>query len=222
MEHSTVPVKTGTIPFAYNGETFETYYKLFGDLAARTRDPLLVLHGGPGLVHDYLVPFCDLTAHASIPVLLYDQLGSGLSSHVKGKENDWWTIDLFAAQLQSVISFFDIGASFNLAGHSWGGVLASEFAVRYQPAGLKHLILSNSLADFGLWTESTRQLMQSFPQDVQEGLQLGMSDPKKYHAALLVFHKRHGLMGDVFPEPYIYTLEQALGEKGDMTVLYAP
>lgn len=72
----------GIISFFHSVETFHTYYKVFGKLEGRVRDPLVVLHGGPGLVHDYLFPFIDLADEYEIPVILYDQLGNGIS---KGK-----------------------------------------------------------------------------------------------------------------------------------------
>ena len=50
-----------------------TYYQVFG---GRIGDPLVVLHGGPGLVHDYLFPFVGLADEYEIPVILYDQLSA--------------------------------------------------------------------------------------------------------------------------------------------------
>ena len=60
MPADTVSMKEGHAPFAYQGETHQTYYKVFGDLENRTRTPVVVLHGGPGLSHDYLLPLADL------------------------------------------------------------------------------------------------------------------------------------------------------------------
>jgi hypothetical protein len=44
---------TGTVPFTIGEETFETWYRIFGDLAASTQPPVLVLHGGPGTLCDH-------------------------------------------------------------------------------------------------------------------------------------------------------------------------
>lgn len=222
MANSAVSTKTGLIPFNYQGETFETYYKVFGDIATCTETPLIVLHGGPGLVHDYLVPFSDLTADASIPVILYDQLGNGRSTHLKEKPPTFWTIDLFIEELLNVIAFFGIESGFNLAGHSWGGILASEFEVRRQPPGLKHLILTDSLAASSLWNQSNGQLLMTFPKEVQEGMMGGMKDPAAFHAALLQFHRVYGCTLPEFPESYTYTLDQVFGANGDPTVAGAP
>lgn len=219
---STTPFTEGTIPFTYRGETYQTYYRIFGDLTNHTRTPLVALHGGPGLIHDYLLPLSDLTTNTSIPVVLYDQLGNGRSTHLKDNPPTFWTIDIFIDELANLLNHLGIQDSFDLLGHSWGGILASEFEVRKQPAGLQHLILSDSLASSSLWNESNMQLMQKFPKEVQEGLAGGMSNPKRFHAALLEFHAVHGCTVQPLPKEYTYTLDQVFGENGDPTVASAP
>lgn len=72
---SGIAVAEGKMPFAIGGETFETYYKVFGDLKSSTRTPLVVLHGGPGIAHDYMTPLGDLSLQSSTAVILYDQIG---------------------------------------------------------------------------------------------------------------------------------------------------
>ncbi|KAG5642146.1 hypothetical protein DXG03_003576 [Asterophora parasitica] len=222
MSSASTPFTDGKITFQHQGETFETYYKLFGDIKTSTRTPLIVLHGGPGLCHDYLVPFSDLNTNLGTPVIFYDQLGNARSTHLKDKPPTFWTVDLFIDELVNVINHFSVQDAFDLAGHSWGGILASEFEVRRQPKGLKHLILSDSLASFALWNQSNFQLMQSFSKDVQEGLGSGMKDPPKFFAALREFHAVHGCTIKPFPPEYLYTLEQVFGPDGDPTVASAP
>jgi proline-specific peptidase len=218
MAHPAARMRTGSIPFSHAGETFYTFYKVFGDLKNYSKAPLIILHGGPGLVHDHLTPFSDLSVNASIPVILYDQLGNGLSSHIKDKPEEFWSIDLFVDELSNLIKVLNIQDSFDLAGHSWGGIVASEFIVRRQPKGVKHLILTNSLPAFSLWMQSNDQLMQTFPKDVQEGLMAGLTDPKRYLAAILSFYKVHGCTLNPQPPAYMYALEMVFGEKGDPTV----
>jgi pimeloyl-ACP methyl ester carboxylesterase len=69
----------GKLPFRYGDETYETYYKVVGDLASG-RTPLVIVHGGPAISHEYLVPCADLAASYSIPVIFYDQLGTASKS----------------------------------------------------------------------------------------------------------------------------------------------
>jgi len=212
----------GTIDFTYEGETYQTYYKCFGDLETRTRSPVVVLHGGPGLCHDYLFHFAQLAEKHDIPVVLYDQLGSGKSTHLREKPPTFWTIDLFIDELVSLLNHFNIQDEFDIVGHSWGGILASEFEVRRQPAGLKHLILTSSLAASSLWNQSNMQLMQPFSDDVKEGLMHGMKAPEKFFYALKEFHLVHGCVIRPVPAEYWYILEQVFGPDGDPTVSSAP
>ncbi|KZT01798.1 proline iminopeptidase [Laetiporus sulphureus 93-53] len=211
----------GTIPFTYQGETFQTYYKLFGDLASRTRPPIVILHGGPGLTHDCMLPLSDLAA-ASIPIILYDQLGNGRSTHLKEKPPTFWTVDLFIDELVNLLEHFAVQNAFDLLGHSWGGILASEFEVRRQPKGLKHLILSDSLAASSLWNKSNMQLLQEFPKEVQEGMGMGMKDPAKFYAALKQFHAKHACNVRPYPKEVQHSFDAIFGPDGDPTVAGAP
>jgi proline-specific peptidase len=212
----------GKIDFKHEGETFQTYYKLFGDLKTATAPPLVGLHGGPGLTHNYLAPLADLATKFGIPVIIYDQLGNGLSTHLKEKPPTFWTVDLFIDELINLTNHFGIQDAYSLLGHSWGGILGSEFEVRRQPKGLKHLILSDSLAASSLWNKSNMELMQTFPASVQEGLGAGMKEPAKFWAALQEFHAVYGCTVKPVPEEFVYTMQQVFGPDGDPTVAGAP
>jgi len=212
----------GLVDFAYKGETYQTYYKVFGDIKNSKRTPFVVLHGGPGLVHNYLLPFQDLSTKYGIPTILYDQIGNGKSTHLKEKEPTFWTIDLFIDELVNLLKHLGIENEFDIAGHSWGGILASEFIVRRRPKGVKRLILADSLAASSLWNKSQMELLQTFPESVQQGIAGGMKDPEKFWEALQVFHSVHGCTVKPFPEDYLYTMSQVFGKDGDPTVAGAP
>jgi len=212
----------GTIDFSYHGETFQTYYKLYGSVVENKKDPLIVLHGGPGLVHDYLDVHSELTAKYDIPVILYDQLGNGKSTHLKEKEAEFWTVDLFIEELENLVAHFGIQDRYSILGHSWGGILASEFEVRKRPSGLRRLIIANSLAASSLWNKSNLQLLQALPEDVQQGVAGGMKDPEKFGPALQKFHARHGCIIKPVPEKLTYTMAQVFGPDGNPTVAAAP
>ena len=166
------PLNTGFAPFQYGNETFQTYYKTFG-LRGGSKTPLIALHGGPGLTHDYLQVLSDLSD--SQPIILYDQIGNGRSSHLKDKPASFWTIELFLEQLESLISYFHLN-NYDVLGHSWGGMLASEFAIT-QPNGLKQLVLSNSPSSSELWGKSQTELISTFPPSIQQALANGYADP---------------------------------------------
>ncbi|KAK0217189.1 proline iminopeptidase [Armillaria fumosa] len=207
----------GLIPFTYQGEQYHTWYKVYGSLDNRTRTPLICLHGGPGLSYDYLSPLADLTK-SSVPVIFYDQIGNSRSTHLKEKPASFWNIDLFIDELANLIGYFNIQDDFDILGHSWGGILGLEYELRRQPAGLKHLILTNSLADMGLWNKSTAELSKAFPEDVQKGLAISVADMEVYSKALAQFHKKHGCLVQPWPEDFLYSIKQATSPGADISV----
>ena len=187
------PLDAGTTPFSYGGETFNTYYQVFGREGG-TKTPLIVLHGGPGLSYDYLQSLRDLTGR---PILFYDQIGGGRSTHLQDKPNSFWTVDLFVKQLEGLIAHFCL-KEFDVLGHSWGGMLASEFAVT-KPSGLKKLILSNTPASTQLWGQSQVNLISKFPTQVEQSLMKGWSDPD-HKEALIQYFSVHGSTVDPWPQ----------------------
>ncbi|KAJ6579285.1 proline iminopeptidase [Mycena sp. CBHHK59/15] len=209
------PVKEGKIPFIVGDETFETYYKVFGDVASCADGPLIVLHGGPGISHDYLIPLSDLASRSpSRAVIFYDQLGNGQSTHLPSKDPSFWTIDLFITELENILAFFQVTNRFNILGQSWGGTLVSEFIVRRQPGGLRRLILANALASSKLRNEAIARLRPGLPEDVQAAF-------KKHEAAGTTKQQcwaKHGCRVQPFPPEFLYSI--SLADK-DPTVLDA-
>ncbi|KAJ7302184.1 proline-specific peptidase [Mycena albidolilacea] len=209
------PIVEGKIPFLVGDETFETYYKAFGDPddAIMLRGALIVLHGGPGISHDYLLPLADLASRSPgdpTSVLFYDQLGSGQSTRLPHKDPSFWTIDLFIAELENLLDFFGTTHCFNLLGHSWGGTLAAEFIVRRRPAGLRSLILANALASAKLRNEALVRLRAGLPEKVQATLRkheaAGTTKSKEYKAAMMVFWAKHGCRVQPFPPEFLHSI----------------
>jgi pimeloyl-ACP methyl ester carboxylesterase len=133
---------TGEIPFVVGHDTFFTWFKVVGHLSTSEHQPIIVLHGGPGLVHNYLLPLADL-AKSSIPVIFYDQLGNGSahrsrtrmwltrnlrqSSHAANKPAEFWSIDLMIDELVNLLRYFGIEQGFSLFGHSVSSLLAAHY-----------------------------------------------------------------------------------------------
>ena len=90
-----------------------------------------------------------------------------------------------------------------------------------RPGGLRHLVLANAPAAYALWTQSAAQLMQTMPEDVQEGLSAGRKDVAKYRPALFEFYAAYGCMVSPPPKDFMYSLEMIYGEEGDPTVASA-
>lgn len=171
---------------------YQTWYRVSGSLAAPNL-PLVVAHGGPGCTHDYVDSFKELSGSGRA-VIHYDQIGNGKSTHLRDKGPDFWTVDFFLGELDALLAHLGIAGRYALLGQSWGGMLASEHAVR-RPPGLKALILANSLAAMPLWIAAGKELRRALPAAVQAALDThetaGTTDHSDYLAATRAFYDRH-------------------------------
>jgi proline-specific peptidase len=144
-------------------------------------------------------------------LILYDQVGCGRSTHLRSKNGDenFWSVQLFLDELNNVISHFKL-KSYDIFGHSWGGMLASEHAIT-NPLGLRRLILADSLAAMTDWVRAAGKLRSKLPQEVQEILKKhekdGTTDSVDYEAAMQVFYKKHVCRLDPWPEDVIQTFQ---------------
>ena len=189
-----VPEPTSESTLDFRG--WQTWYRVTGDLDASTaagKAPLVVLHGGPGVPHDYTLRIAGIAAQDRA-VVHYDQLGCGRSTHLREKGADFWTVDLFLDELDNLLEGLGIASSYAVLGQSWGGMLAAEHAVR-QPAGLQALVIANSPASMELWLAEANRLREDLPAEVQDTLlrheQAGTTDSAEYEAAEKVFYDRH-------------------------------
>lgn len=177
----------GVAPF----RGYQTWYRVTGDLKAGV--PLVCLHGGPGCTHDYLDPFDDL-ASDSRAVVQYDQVGNGASTHLRDAPAAFWTVELFLDELDNLLAHLGIDGEYDVLGQSWGGMLASEHAVR-RPPGLRRLVIADSPASLVTWVAEANRLRAELPAEVQATLlrheEAGTTDSLEYAAATRVFYDRH-------------------------------
>ena len=177
------------------------------------------------MAHDYLIPISDL--RKTRPVIFYDQLGNNRSTHILNKPASFWTIDLFIRELINLLEHLDVASRYDILGHSWGGMLASEFAIRYQPTGLRKLVIVSSLPSMELWGKSNEIIKEGLPPEVQEGLQIGFQDKIKFRKALEVLYSKHGCTLDPVPEEVSSAVLDAIfgdretGKGGNSTVTIA-
>ena len=102
---------------------------------------VLLLHGGPGANHEYFQAIESFFPKESIEFYYYDQLGSEFSD--KPKDESLWTIERFVDEVEQVRKALNLDSdNFIILGHSWGGILGIEYALKYQN-NLKALIISN-------------------------------------------------------------------------------
>lgn len=172
-----------------------TWYRVTGTLDPHAAEaPLICVHGGPGCTHDYLDSLAELNATSGRAVIHYDQLGNGRSTHLPDKGADFWTVELFLAELDNLIAHLGIGGRYHVLGQSWGGMLTAEHAVR-RPAGLRSAVIADSPASMELWLAAAAKLRAALPEDVQATLsrheEAGTTDDEEYAAATRVFYDRH-------------------------------
>jgi proline iminopeptidase len=129
------------IPISTPKGKFNVWVKRVGN---NPKLKLLLLHGGPGATHEYFEAFDSYLPKEGVEYYYYDQLGSAFSD--QPNDDDLWTVPRFVSEVDQVRQA--IGGTKNnfcLLGHSWGGILAIEYALAHQDH-LKCLVISNMMA----------------------------------------------------------------------------
>jgi L-proline amide hydrolase len=180
---------------------FQTWFRVTGDLNSG-KVPLIVAHGGPGCTHDYVARYADL-AEGGRPVIHYDQIGNGRSTHLRDAPTNFWCVELFLEELATLVAHLGIEGRYNLLGQSWGGMLAAEHGV-LEPVGLNALVIANSPSGMPIWISETKRLRIALPEAVQAALAqheaTGDYDHPEYKAAVEVFYRRHVCRLDIWPD----------------------
>jgi proline iminopeptidase len=118
---------------------------------------LLLLHGGPGATHEYFEACDSYLPKERIEYYYYDQLGSAYSD--QPTDPDLWEIDRFVEEVEQVRLALGLDQhNFYLLGHSWGGILAMEYALKYQ-RHLKGLVISNMMASIPAYNAYARDVL---------------------------------------------------------------
>jgi proline iminopeptidase len=120
---------------------------------------VLLVHGGPGADHRYFECFEDFLPLNSIEFYYYDQLDSTNSE--KPDDPRLWTIERYTDEVEAVRQGLGL-EQFYLLGHSWGGVLAIEYALKYQQH-LKGLVISNMAASSDSFLNHVSKIRAQFP-----------------------------------------------------------
>ncbi|MFT4679847.1 MAG: proline iminopeptidase [Flavobacteriales bacterium] len=145
-------VQTGGVQMIALKEGYKVWTKKYGNSPMK----VLVLHGGPAGTHEYLECFQSFFPQANIEFYEYDQLGSYYSD--QPTDTALWTIDRFVEEVEQVRIALDLNAdNFFLLGQSWGGILAMEYALKYQD-NLKGLLVCNMTADFHKYADYNAKL----------------------------------------------------------------
>ena len=149
--------------------------------------PLLLLHGGPGAAHYYLLPLAALADER--PVIFYDQLGCGQSD--SPQDTSIYTIQRSVDEVDAVRRELGL-EEIILYGHSWGAMLAIEYLCQGRGSGVRKLVLAGALASVPQFVAGTRRLLAQMPNHAGERIleldAAGGSGSPEYRALVQGFY----------------------------------
>ena len=142
------------IPITTPKGTFKVWTKRVGN---NPKMKVLLLHGGPGLTHEGFEALDSFFPGAEIEYYYYDQLGSYYSD--QPNEPDLWDLPRFVEEVEQVRVALGLNQdNCYLLGHSWGGLLGIEYALKYQQ-NLKGLIISNMMSSIPAYVEYAAKVL---------------------------------------------------------------
>jgi proline iminopeptidase len=230
FKQDTAAIQTGgvkLIPIRTAQGTFNVWTKTVGN---NPKIKVLLLHGGPACSHEYFECFDSFLPKEGIEYIYYDQLGSHFSD--KPNNDSLWTNDRFVEEVEQVRQALGLNKdNFYLLGHSWGGILAMDYALKYQQH-LKGLIISNMMADCVAYDQYANDVLsKQMPKAVLDSIMMfekkgDFENPGYFELLLPHFYNQHicrlPLAG--WPEPmkrgldhtnrHIYVLMQGPSEFG--------
>lgn len=155
FKDTTSGIKTGGIQMVSINTPkgkFNVWTKRIGN---NPRIKLLLLNGGPGGTHESFESMESFLPAEGIELIYYDQLGCGNSDNPK--DTTFWQLSRFVEEVEQVRQALKLdNSNFYLLGHSWGGILAMEYSLKYQQH-IKGLIISNMMSscpDYGKYADS--------------------------------------------------------------------
>ncbi len=192
------------IPVDTPAGTFRVFTKRVGN---NPRVRLLLLHGGPGVTHEYFEACDSWLPAAGVEYIYYDQLGSFYSDQPTAPE--LWEISRFVDEVEQVRRALGLGKeNLFLLGQSWGGLLAIEYALRHQEH-LRGLIVSNMMASIPAYNAYAKGVLmpamdQAALAEIQRLEAEGKSEDPRYMELLVPHHYEHHVLrmpAAEWPEP---------------------
>ena len=173
----------------------EVFFEWHG---AEIGEPLMCVHGGPGFTSHYLEPLTDLAS--TVPTVLFDQAGCGRSR--RGGARKVFSIDGFISELEDLRRELKI-EKMRLLGHSFGGLIIGEYALRY-PDRVASLIFACVSIDIPRWIADGERLVGQLSlmqkMVLREGARTGATNSPHYLTALAAYYRKHIYGCDEIPE----------------------
>lgn len=150
------------IPIQTEKGVFNVWTKRVGN---NPKIKVLLLHGGPGSTHEYFECFDSFLPAEGIEYYYYDQLGSAYSDNPN--DSSLWNLPRFVEEVETVRKALGMDSTnFFLLGHSWGGILATEYALKYQQ-NMKGIIISNMVPSIPDYIKYANEVLgPKLPKDV--------------------------------------------------------
>lgn len=192
------------IPIHTGKRVFHVWTKRIGD---NPKMKLLLLNGGPGLTHEYMECFESFMPAEGIELIYYDQLGCGNSDNPN--DTTLWQLPRFVEEVEEVRQALGLNKdNFYLLGHSWGGILALDYALKYQK-NLKGLIISNMMCsgpEYGRYADEvlSKQMDPKVLDTIRMIEKIGdFSNPKYMELLMPNYYAKHiiKMPVDQWPEP---------------------
>jgi proline iminopeptidase len=192
------------IPIETPAGTFRVWTKRVGN---NPTAKVLLLHGGPGATHEYFEAFDSYFPAAGIEYYYYDQLGSAYSD--QPDDPALWETSRFVEEVEQVRRALGLERrNFFLLGHSWGGVLSIEYALKYQQH-LKGLVISNMMASIPAYNQYAKDVLMpgmdhAALAEIQRLEAAGEYENPRYMALLMEHHYVDHVLrmpAEQWPEP---------------------
>lgn len=192
------------IPIKTAAGTFRVWTKRFGN---NPRIKILLLHGGPAAGHEYMECFESFFPREGFEFYEYDQLGAPYSD--QPEDSSLWTVDRYVDEVEQVRKAIHADSSnFYVLGNSWGGILAMEYALKYQQH-LKAMIVADMVAscpDYGKYADEVlaRQMDPNVLQQIRTIEAKGdFSNPRYEELLMPNFYKQHICRLQEWPDPVV-------------------
>jgi proline iminopeptidase len=182
---------------------FHVWTKRFGN---NPRIKVLLLHGGPGGTHELFECMENFLPQEGIEFIYYDQLESFYSD--QPNDSSLWTPEHFVEEVEQVRQALGLNKdNFYLLGHSWGGILAMEYALKYQD-NLKGLIISNMMASMPEYEKYNGVLRSKMRKTLVDSLQAyeakGQYDDPVYETLMInEYYNQHLCRVVPWPDPVV-------------------
>ena len=181
-------IEEGYMPFL----DYKVYYRIVGEKKDNNKKPLLLIHGGPGSTHNTFEVLDKLSVLDDRQLIMYDQLGCGLS-YVEGHP-ELWNLKTWLNELKELRKHLKLD-EMHILGQSWGGMLEIAYISDENPQGIKSVILSSTLSDSQLWGKEQHRRIKYLSQENQDAIEkaekTGDYSTLEYSQANILFMLRH-------------------------------